>query len=164
MFITSSTFSFDVPNQMMDRVDQEKARTVELWMKRATLEEQLFLEKTLKDLIKTAKFECPTHDFDTILSKRLPNQPLIDTFLKLLKEERCLNARIEELNQRSELEKGFETIASITNEIERLRKENELLSTENDELAVEIATFDDPEMHLLLAELQHLQLQRMKTK
>lgn len=148
----------------MDRVSQEKARTVELWMKRATLEEQLFLEKTLKDLIKTAKFECATHDFSTVLSKQLPKQPLIDTFLKLLKEETRLKARLEELNQRSELEKGFETIAFITDEIERLRKENEVLATENDELAVEIATFDDPDMHLLLAELQHLQLQRMKTK
>ena len=154
-------------NASMHRVEDERRRTVGLWIKRATLEEQVYLEKTLEDAIKSARFECRTHNFDAIISRQISEKtdrrPLVDQFLSLLSEERELQQRVSELDKRNSPVNGVETVASVTSEIEQLRKENESLTAETEELSIQIATFDDPEIHLLLAELQHLQLQRMKS-
>lgn len=143
-------------------MENARTRVIDLWIRRANLQQELELERILQREIAEATFSCELHDFPEIVARQVKRQisskPLFDQYIDLKKQEAQLEKRLEFFHQR---ELTVETVATITKDCEILTSENQQLLEEIDDLTVQIATFSDPEYHQLLAHKQHMNLQQL---
>jgi cell division protein FtsB len=140
---------------------KEKFRT--LWMRRAELEQQLDLEKDLREILSTESFSCQTRNFPEITQNQI-KELIKNPDDSLLNQIETLSRIARELERKAGISgsESIESKESLQHEIDQLRVEIRELGAEIDDLVSQISGFDDEEIHLLRAERQHIELTRRK--